>query len=935
MHNHKSSVGILLGLAAAMIIVLAAVLPAFSAPQDAAQNPPAKPTGTAAMPWTPEDIINAETAAGFRISPDGKWVVWSKSVTNKEKDGRVSNLFLSSLTEKKEVQLTRGADTNAGPQWSPKGDLIAFTSTKPLPEAKPGMSHSQIWLMNPFGGEPWPLTTLDRGIQRFEWVTDDVIIFSAEEDATLFEKDTEQRKDDSRVVDDEAHAAPVRLFKFSVKDKKVTRLTENDDRVGDWAVTKDLSHAVTVHNRELSYAWDQKIAPATFVWDLRTGQSKQIFTDGKIRPSNVQWTRDGAGFYVTAPYSSDPRFFTATIELLYFYDLAAGESHKVDVDWENGLAGPVDVTPDGFLAFLAAGTKRAPARYTMSGTGASRKWTRSMIEGDHANNLGGLSMSEDSKRAVYNYSTPSLPSQWYGAALDGAHLASPMQITNLNPSFNKKQVAKSEVVHWKGANDDDVDGILFYPLNYEAGKKYPLVLGIHGGPAGTDLDLWSESWAYPTQLYTERGAFVLKVNYHGSNNHGLKFVESICCGHYYDLEIPDIEKGVDVLIQQGKVDPDRIGTAGWSNGSILSIELTITNPTRYKAAMCGAGDVEWISDWANVDFGESFDSYYFGKSPLEDPELYLKKSPIFQMDKVRTPTLIFFGTNDRQVPTEEGWTHYRTLYTINKAPVRFILFPGEAHGPTKLTHQLRKVNEEMAWMDRYLFKTEKPGNEAFKKDSPLGEALRRRGIARDGAHYGNLVKVTGTGSVLVPEVVKRGNLEIGRFEVTRAQYAAFDHSHKIDPGTENYPANGITFEKAKAYAAWLSTMTHEQWRVPNEDEVASLYKSTSGENTLDYWAGYSPNPDDAARLMKEIAELPGDAPLLREVGSFRGQGDKDEELIYDLGGNVAEWVIAADGTGKTLGGSADRPADNKSAYQPASLGYSGARVVRGSPQPKK
>jgi dipeptidyl aminopeptidase/acylaminoacyl peptidase len=933
--NRSRKIGVLLGLAFGITIIAVGVLPAFSAPQDASQTPPAKSGGSATMPWTPEDLINAETASGFRISPDGKWTVWSKSVANKEKDGRVSNLFLSSLTEKKEVQLTRGTDTNGNAVWSPKGDLIAFSSTKPLPDAKPGMSKSQIWLINPFGGEPWPMTTFERGVNRFEWITDDVIIFSAEEDATLFEKDTEQRKDDSRVIDDEAHAAPVRLFKLSVKDKKVTRLTTNNDRIQNWAVTKDLSHVVTVHNRELSYAWDQKIAPATFVWDLRTSQSKQIFTDGKIRPNGVSWTLDGTGFYVTAPYSSDARFFTATIELLYFYDFASGETHKVDIDWENGLAGGIDVTPDGFVAFLAAGTKRAPARYTMGGSGTSRKWTRAMIEGDHTNNIGGLSISEDGKRVAYNYSTASIPGQWFGATLDGTRITGQLQLTNLNPSYAKKEIAKSEVVHWKGANGDDVDGIVFYPLHYEAGKRYPLVLGIHGGPAGSDLDLWSESWAYPTQLYTERGAFVLKVNYHGSNNHGLKFVESICCGHYYDLEIPDIENGVDALIQQGKVDPDRIGTAGWSNGSILSIELTIKNPARYKAAMCGAGDVEWISDWANVDFGESFDSYYFGKSPLEDPELYIKKSPIFQMDKVRTPTLIFFGTNDRQVPTEEGWTHYRTLYTINKAPVRFILFPGEAHGPTKLSHQLRKVNEEMTWMDRYLFKTEVPANEAFKKDSPLGEAMRRRSIARDGTRYGNLIKVMGTGPVLAPEVVKRGNLEIGRFEVTRAQYATFDHTYKIDPGTENYPANGITFEKGKAFAAWLSTMTHEQWRVPNEDEVASLYNNRAGENTLDYWAGYAPNPDDADRLMKQIAQLPGDAPLLREVGSFHGQGDKDDELIFDLGGNVAEWVIAADGSGKTLGGSADRPADNKAAYQPASLPYTGFRVVRGAPQPKK
>lgn len=931
----RKSVKLIAGSALVLVLAWTLGLARTTAAQDAAQNSPTKSTGTAAMPWTPEDIINAESAGGFRISPDGKWAVWSKSVVNKEKDGHVTNLFLSSLTEKKDVQLTRGTDTNSAPRWSPKGDLIAFTSTKPLPDAKPGMSHSQIWLMNPFGGEAWPLTTFERGVQRFDWIADDSIIFSAQEDATLHEKETEARKDDSNVVDDEAHAAPVRLFKYSVKDKKVTRLTNNTDRIQAWAVTRDLSHAVTVHSRELSFAWDQKVPPLTFVWDLRTGQGKQVFTEGKIHPSSVDWTRDGSGFYAAAPYSNDPQFTTASIELLYFYDLASGETRKIDLGWENGLARGLEVTSDGFVTMLADGPRFAPARYTMSGSGTSRKWTRAMLDGQHATNLGGLTISEDATRVVYDYSTASIPGQWYTAALDGTRIINPQQLTNLNPSYAKKAIAKSEVIHWKGANDEDVDGILFYPLHYEAGKRYPLVLGIHGGPAGTDTDSWSQSWAYPTQLYTEREAFVLKINYHGSSNHGLKWVESICCGHYYDLEIPDIEKGVDALIAQGKVDPDRIGTAGWSNGAILSIELTVTNPSRYKAAMTGAGDVEWISDWANVDFGHSFDSYYFGKSPLEDPALYLKKSPLFQMDKVRTPTLIFFGTNDRQVPTEQGWTHYRALYTIGKVPVRFILFPGEAHGPVKLSHQLRKVNEEMTWMDTYLFKTAKPVNEAFKADSPLGEALRRRGIARTGTAFGNSVKASGAGTVLAPEVVKRGNLEIGRFEVTRAQYASFDHGYKFDPGTENYPVNGITFEKAKAYAAWLSSVTGETWRLPDEAEVASLHNGKTGENTLDYWAGYSPNPDDAERLMKEVAGLPGEAPLLKEVGTFHGQGEKDEELIYDLGGNVAEWVITADGTGKTAGGSADRPAETKSAYQPASPAYTGIRVVRGTPQPKK
>jgi poly(3-hydroxybutyrate) depolymerase len=511
----------------------------------------------------------------------------------------------------------------------------------------------------------------------------------------------------------------------------------------------------------------------------------------------------------------------------------------------------------------------------------------------------------------------------------------------LNPAFKNKPIAKSEVLQWKGANDDDVEGILYYPDDYKAGKAYPLIVATHGGPASADLDQWAERWAYSPNLMTQKGAFVLKTNYHGSTGYGLKFVEAICCGKYYELEIPDIERGVDNLITKGLVDPDQIGAAGWSNGSILSIQLTVTNPDRYKAAVVGAGDVEWLSDWANVDFGESFDHYYFGKTPLEDPQLYIEKSPLFKMDKVRTPTLIFFGTIDRQVPTEEGWTHYRALYTIGKAPVKFILFPGEAHGPRKLTHQLRKVNEEQAWFDAYLFKTKPPENEALKKGSPLDVELKRATVQKVGASYGMAFHPPSPATaenpapdVLIPETVKRGTIEIGRFEITRAQFAAFDKDYKFDAGTENYPANGITLEQAQAYCKWLSELTAETYRLPKESETTDFYKVRAGENTLDYWAGYALNPEDAQRLEAKVKELPGDAPLLREVGSFAAEGEEGEELVFDLGGNAAEWVIAADGSGKTLGGSADRPADGKAQYRAADPAYTGFRVLHIAPPPK-
>jgi len=187
----------------------------------------------------------------------------------------------------------------------------------------------------------------------------------------------------------------------------------------------------------------------------------------------------------------------------------------------------------------------------------------------------------------------------------------------------------------------------------------------------------------------------------------------------------------------------------------------------------------------------------------------------------------------------------------------------------------------------------------------------------------------GAAKTLVPEVVRRGDLEIGRFEVTRAQFAAFDSKYKVAPGTENYPVTGVTFDEAKTYAAWLSKLTGRPWRLPNEDEAVKLQEGLSGENTLDYWAGYALNPDDARRLEAKVKELGGGSALIKEAGSFAGAGKDDEELIFDLGGNAAEWVTAKDGGGKAAGASADRPADPKARTGRAAAECTGFRVVRG------
>ena len=178
---------------------------------------------------------------------------------------------------------------------------------------------------------------------------------------------------------------------------------------------------------------------------------------------------------------------------------------------------------------------------------------------------------------------------------------------------------------------------------------------------------------------------------------------------------------------------------------------------------------------------------------------------------------------------------------------------------------------------------------------------------------------------LIPEVVKYKELSVGRFEVTRAQWAAFDKDYRFDTGTENYPVTGISYEKAQEYIRWLNQLTGESYRFPTEKDAEKLYNKPSG-NTFDHWAGYTLNPDDYTGLMTELKKY-GDKPvLLKPVGEYSPDG-KDSEFVFDLGGNAAEWITIKESEGKAAGGSAVTPEDTKSEINPP-LSYTGFRVIK-------
>ena len=872
----------------------------------------------AVEPWTPEDYITQESAGGFQISPDGKKVVWDKSTVDLEGQRRVSQLQLTDLASNETIQLTRGEQSSSGAKWSPDGKTIAFLTGRPIPKGK--SEGRQIWLIRSGGGEAWPLTKGDRSISDYWWADNGKIVFSAQESKSLYESGLGEKKDTSNPVDDEAHEPPVRLFSVSVPVGKVERLSKNLDRIQGLWVSPDGKRAVTVQQQSLRYGYDQKIRPKTFLWNLESGDAEEILKDRKINLGSVEWQPDSQAFFFASSFTTSPNYVMASESRLYHFSLGTKQYEEVPLQTGKGLLfGSIESAPDGVLALLEDGTKTRMALYRKLGS----TWEKRDVTGEHAANTFGTELSKDGRTLLYAYSTASTPEQWYVATLDGPRLSAGKAITQLNPNLKERRFTKTETIRWKGAKNQEVEGLLYYPLDFESGKKYPLVLMIHGGPHGHDADAWQDSIAYPAHLYAQRGAFVLMPNYHGSSGYGLEFAESIADGGYYTLPLEDILKGVNWLVAKGNIDANKLGTMGWSNGAILSAALIVKDP-RYKAASVGAGGAEWVADWGSCAFGLAFSNYYLGKAPVEDPDLYRKNAPLFEFAKVRTPTIFFHGTEDTAVPTHHSWIQYRTLQYLGKVDTKLVLFPDEPHGLQKPAHRLRKVEEELAWFDKYLFdvspKEEK--NEAVKAGSRIEDAIALATAKRTGALYGESIN-----GVLTPEIVSFKGLQVGRFEATRGQFAAFDSSYAFPAGTENFPANGISFDKAKEYCAWLAQKLGKACRLPNEEESAKLYGAGgSSENTLDAWAGYSVNPDDAARLKKVLEKLPGSAPLLKEVGSFSGAGK--EAKVFDLGGNVAEWVLLKSGAGAAKGGSAINPADAKATAKPPAE-YVGFRVVVG------
>ncbi len=660
-----------------------------------------------------DDVLYTEYVSEMAFSPDGSLLAWCKDFCEPGMMTRANNIFLTDLEENTTAQLTsfEGAMIG-GLKWSPDGARIAFLSDAEPPDTADDTAGTvQVWAVSPGGQDAAPLTSAQGGVEEYGWKEAQALIYAATEKPP----GEEVEPGDNTVHVSEYCDAPVRLFHLDLAGGEAEQITANDDRIMALSISPDGKHAFYVRTRYKGFMPGHTYYADTsfdnYLLDLESGEEKQIFAEMRSTGGEA-WSHDSQTLYAVDLHYEDPNPYAFRAEALTL-DVATGEESRIDMEWPRGMEmmspfglpnSPIRPTPDGFLAFLADGCNPKLARYTRSG----ESWEMNMLKGEHQGNIFYVEVSPDGETVCYDHSNASQPPQVYAASLQGSDIVGPEAITSLNPGFEDKSFARSEAITWEGARGDPVEGMLFYPEGYEPGNRYPLMLVIHGGPWECDKDRWmSYHWIDPYHFLSQKGAFVLAPNYHGSTGYGentIDFATSIQGGEFYGLVIEDIENAMERLIGLGMVDEERLGTMGWSCGSIISNAL-IVHDQRFKVASCGAGGAEWISEWGGSMFGDVFIECLFGSDPIENPDLFKDpaQAPFYDAARVETPVIMFQPAADVNVAPGMTWITYRGIQKHSDAPVELYIFPGEGHVPMLIPHQRRKMVEEQKWFDEYFF----------------------------------------------------------------------------------------------------------------------------------------------------------------------------------------------------------------------------------------
>jgi dipeptidyl aminopeptidase/acylaminoacyl peptidase len=657
---------------------------------------------------TLDDVIDLVQLSAPRISPDGSRVLFTRSEIKEWKDNkRVATVWIASADGSNQYQFL-GSDKDRAPQWSPDGKHVAFLSTRDKAESdKDG--GPQIWVIRAAGGEATKLTEHKGTIKDFEWSADSSRIFFLTEQAESDEEKAATKAGEDAIFVDEGPNGQERgryaeVWETALEGKQARQISKGRLLIGDFKPSPDGKRIALIHrpdNRRNA----QYLAEVA-VLDVASGELKDL-TKNQAPEQNVAWSPDGSQVTFVAP--SDASWDLAA-DRLWIVPAAGGAQRRIGTEFD-GEIGAYFWSTDG-KSLIIGGMRRARSGVFQIDVASGK--LRTIAAGDWTGSM--ESMTADRRRGAVVSSSPSSPAELTVIDATSGQMS---RVTNANPHAAEFQTSQFRAITWKSKDGLDVEGMLWLPAGYTAGTKLPLLLSIHGGPAG----VWTTAFRGINHVYTGLGWAVLEPNVRGSSSYG----DALLRGNMKDIgggDYQDLMTGVDKLIADGIADPDRLAVRGWSYGGILG-GWTITQTNRFKAASLGAMVSDWSSEYA-MGFNHDVRLWYIGGTPWENPEAYRRQSPYTHVAKVQTPTIILHGENDTTDTIGQSMIFYQGLKDRG-VPARFIRFPREPHGFREPAHQRIRDGEEIGWLMKYTLGREwkVPARPAKKEKKETTDEARR------------------------------------------------------------------------------------------------------------------------------------------------------------------------------------------------------------------
>jgi dipeptidyl aminopeptidase/acylaminoacyl peptidase len=642
---------------------------------------------------TIDQSLEWQSAFNPKISPDGKRVVYEVQKTNWEENAFERNLWIGEVASGETHALTTAKKSSTNPAWSPDGKWIAFLSDRPGQIAGTAEGKKQLYVISADGGEAQQISKVESDVNDFEWAPDSKrIAFSMSDPDSKAMKDRKEQYGDYSVVHSDyqmTHLWTVEFSSGSSPAAEPKRLTEGDKfSVGDFSWSPEGTRIAFSAQKDPDLISGE--TADLYVVNVNDKAVKKIVsTPGPDR--SPKWSPDGKRIAFETSAGARYFFYSNSRIGVVSPDGGAVQILTESFDEDPSLIG---WGPDGI--YFGATQKTAAHLFRLNPTNGT------VEKASSPENIVGVSysFSGDYKVVAYRHALPNEYAEVYTSRV------SPWQekkLTAMGEQLKGFTLAHREVVSWKSSDGATIEGVLYTPANFDAKKKYPLLVVIHGGPTGVDQPVVNADRYYPIERFVAKGAVVLRPNYRGSAGYGEKFrslnVRNLGIGDY-----ADVISGVDSLIAKGFVDKDRVGAMGWSQGGYISAYIT-TFSDRFKAVSVGAGISDWSTYYVNTDI-TPFTRQYLHATPWDDPEIYWKTSPISNISKARTPTLIQHGENDKRVPIPNAY-ELRQALEDRGVRVKMVVYKGFGHGITKPKQQRAVMEENEKWFAQYIW-GEKP-----------------------------------------------------------------------------------------------------------------------------------------------------------------------------------------------------------------------------------